>query len=127
MNKWQIICAVAILLAAAMLAPFVVKRSQQRGVISAASRSLGVELIASTNSSRLVRMSPYLRARLEQMLGSPTHVASVLLGDEAPPVGDGSACSRLVLTNAAGQRLLIRLRQAGDGTFEMVGFRSLSD
>jgi hypothetical protein len=127
MNKWQIICPVAALVVAAMVIGVVAKRSQHRSVISMASRSLGSELIAATNSPHLVRMSPYLRARLEQLLSSPTHVASVLPGDEAPPIGDGSACSRLVLTNNAGQRLLLRLREAAGGRFEVVGFRSLSD
>jgi hypothetical protein len=72
----------------------------------------------------LIRVNPFLRAKLSALLGSPTHVAGVLAGDSPKPDGDGSACSRPVLTNSGGQRLLIRLRQAGEaGMFEVVGFR----
>ncbi len=92
-----------------------------------ASRSLGAELIAATNSPHLVRMSPFLKAQLDRMLGSPTRVAAVLAGDAPRPAGDGSACSRIVLTNAVGHGLLLRLRQAGSGKFEVVGFRTLSE
>ena len=124
MNKWQIICPVAALLVGGMVAGFVAVRGQHRGVIVAASSSIGRDLISTTNSTHLVRVNPYLRARLSQLLGSPTRVAAVLPGDEPPPAGDGMACSRLVLTNNAGQRLLIRLRQADrSGMFDVVGFR----
>jgi hypothetical protein len=127
MNKWQIICPVAALLVAAVVMGVVARRGQHRDIVQMASRSLGAELISATNSPRLVRMSPFLKARLEKLLASPTQLAAVLTGDAPPPVGDGSACSRLVLTNAAGHRLLIRLREAGSGMFEVVGFRNLSD
>jgi hypothetical protein len=126
MNKWQIICPVVALLIAGTVAVNVAARSQHRGVIIAASSSLGHDLITETNSARLVRMSPFLRTKLSQLLGSPTHVAAVLSGDLPRPDGDGSACSRLVLTNSAGQCLVIRLRQADrSGKFDVVGFRDL--
>jgi hypothetical protein len=127
MNKWQIICPVAALLVFGMVMAVVATRGQHRGIIIAASSSIGHDLITVTNSSRLFRLRPHLRTRLSELLGSPTHIAAVLPGDEQPPTGDGSACSRLVLTNNAGQRLLIRLRQANrSGMFEVVGFQSLS-
>ena len=125
MNKWQIICPVATMLVVGMVMAVVATRGQYRRIIIAASSSIGHDLITVTNSSRLVRLGPHLRARLSELLGSPTHVAAVLPGDAPRPDGDGSACSRLVLTNNAGQRLLIRLRQAGgSGMFDVVGFRS---
>jgi hypothetical protein len=127
MNKWQIICPVAALLVAGMVAGIIVVRDQHRGVIIAASRSLGSDLVAATNSSRLVRLSPHLRAQLGELLASPTRVSSVLAGDVPPPAGDGSACSRVILTNAAGRQLLIRLRDEGAGRFEVVGFRNLAE
>lgn len=125
MNKWQIICPVAAMLVGVMAMAVVATRTQHRGVIIAASSSIGHDLITDTNSAHLVRLGSHLRAQLSQLLGSPTHVAAVFPGDEPPPTGDGSACSRLVLTNNAGQRLLIRLRQADrSGMFDVVGFRS---
>jgi hypothetical protein len=126
MNRWQIICPVAALLVAGVVAGAIVIRKQHRVVVSMDSRALGSDLITVTNSPRLVRLSPFLRERLVQLLGSPTQVAAVLAGDAEPPTGDGSACSRVVLTNAAGNRLLLRLREAGTGKFEVVGFRNLS-
>ncbi len=127
MNKWQIICPVAALLVAGVVVGVIAMRSQHHGVIYVASRRAGMDLVSATNSTRLVRISPFLKARLEKMLASPTQVAAVFVGDAPPPIGDGNACSRLVLTNAAGERLLIRLRDAGSGRFEVVGFRNLSN
>jgi hypothetical protein len=128
MNKWQIICPVAAMLVGVMVMAVVATRTQHRGIIVAASSSIGHDLITTTNSARLVRVSPFLRARLSQLLGSPTQIAAVVPGDAAQPIGDGSACSRLVLTNTAGQRLLIRLRQAdSSGMFEVAGFRDLRE
>ena len=122
MNKWQIICPVAALIVAGMVVAVVAVKAQRRGIIIAASSSIGHDLITATNSSRLVYVSPYLKAQLSTLLGSPTRVGAVLSGDE--PNGGGMACSRLVLTNSAGQRLVIRLRQEGGfGMFEVVGFR----
>jgi hypothetical protein len=126
MNKWQIICPVAALIIGGLVALTIVVRSQQRGIIVAASSTVAHDLITLTNSQHLVRVNPYLRDQLSRMLASPAHVAAVLPGDE--PSGGGMACSRLVLTNNAGRGLLIRLRQSDrSGMFDVVGFRSLSD
>jgi hypothetical protein len=103
-------------------------RGQHRGFISVASRSIGGDLIASTNSSHLVRIGPDLQARLSELMAARTHVADVLLGDEPSPYGDGTASSRLVLTNDAGRGLLIRLRPAEQsGMFHVLGFRTVSE
>ena len=128
MNKRQIICLVVAMLVLGLVVALLVVRSQNRGLIRAASLSIGQDLIRTTNSTHLVRVGPYLRAQLSDLLASPTRVATVLLGDARSPDGDGSACSRLVLTNKAGHRLLIRLRRADrTGMFDAVGFRVGSD
>jgi hypothetical protein len=125
MNKWQIICPVVALLIAMLTIGIIHERGEHRGFIRVASHSIGDGLIAATNSSHLVRVSPELQARLSELLAARTHLACVLLGDEPPPMGDGSACSRVVFTNDAGQGLLIRLRQADQpGLFQVLGFRS---
>lgn len=127
MNKWQIICPVVALLLAATVFAVISGRSHRRAFVSAASQAVGRDLIASTNSARLVGINSDLQARLSSLLGSPTHVASVLFGDEPAPLGDGRACSRLVLTNNSGDGLLIRLRQADSpDIFQVLGFRSVS-
>jgi len=128
MNKRQIIYPVVALLMAGMVIVIVGALSQHRSFIHAASRSLGGDLIRTTNSAHLVRVGPHLQAQLSQLLGAPTQVSAVLLGDAPSPQGDGRACSRLVLTNAAGRRLSIRLRQVGrSGMFDVLGFRVLSE
>jgi hypothetical protein len=128
MNKWQIICPMVALLVVGLAFGFIALRGQHRGFISVASRSIGDDLIASTNSSHLVRIGPDLKTRLSELLSVRTHIADVLLGDEPAPIGDGTACSRLVLTNDAGRGLLIRLRQAEEsGMFHVLGFRSISE
>jgi hypothetical protein len=82
MNKWQIICPVAAMLIAALVFGIIAVRGQHRGFISVASRSIGGDLIASTNSSHLVRIGPNLQAHLAELLSARTHIAAVLLGDE---------------------------------------------
>ena len=123
MNRWQIICPLTAVLVFGMVMVVVATKARHRAVITGASLAIANDLITATNSPHVLRVNPYLAAQLSKLLGSPTHIAAVLSGDE--PSGGGMACSRLVLTNAAGQRLLIRLRQAGrPGTFEVVGFSS---
>lgn len=96
-------------------------RSRHRGFISVASQSIGGDLITVTNSSHLVRIDPDVRARLAELLGARTWVADVLLGDAPSPIGDGTACSRLILTNELGKSLLIRLRPVEEsGMFEVL-------
>ncbi len=127
MNKWQIICPVAALLVAGIVFGTIAVKGQHRGFISVASRSIGGDLIARTNSSHLTRIGPELQAHLSELLGAPTQVADVRLGDDASPIRDGTASSRLVLTNELGKGLLIRLRASRQASmFEVVGFRSVS-
>jgi hypothetical protein len=127
-NKWQIICPVVALLIVGLVFGVIAIRGQHRGFISVASRSTGGDLIASTNSSHLVRIGPDLQARLAELLSSRTHIADVLLGDEPSPYGDGAASIRLILTNEAGKGLLIRLRSAEEsGMFHVLGFRTVSE
>ena len=113
-------------LAAVVLARIIGKQ-EHRSFIVVASRSIGHDLITSTNSSHLVRLGPDLTSKLGELLTATTRVSSVLLGDAPAPFGDGTACSRLVLTNEAGRSLAIRLRQADDrGKFHVLGFQTVT-
>jgi hypothetical protein len=128
MNKWQIICPV---LAMAFVAIFGLAgqgRRNHRYYISAQTRVIGEELTASTNSSRLAPIGAALRDRLCGFLAAQSGVADVLLGDEPSPVGDGTACSRLILSNAVGARLGIRLGQdAGPERFHVLGYWTITE
>ena len=125
MNRWQIIYPVVAMLAVGSVLGMFAMRGKRRGFISAASYSIGSDLLTTTNSLRLIRVGPQLQARLSELLGARTHVAAVLFGDESSPFGDSTACSRLVLTNDVGRGLVIRLRQAEQpGMFNVLGFRS---
>ena len=134
MNKWQIICplvAIAITIAIAVTVLGVISgRNQQRYYIHAQTEMIGNELIAAANSPRLTEKGSTLKdlkGWLATFLASPSGVAEVLLGDEPFPRGDGAACSRLILTNAAGQRLLIRLRQELEPErFQVLGYVTTS-
>jgi hypothetical protein len=128
MKKRRILYPVVALLVAGLVLVIVVAMNRHSGFIRSASRSIGGDLIRATNSTHLVRVGPHLRAQLSQLLGKPTQLTAVLLGDAPSPQGDGRACSRVVLANAAGRRLSIRLRQADrSGMFEVLGFRVLSE
>ena len=106
---------------------FVVPMGARQKAIHRASLSIGSELIRTTNSSRLGNIGPDLQAQLASLLGAPTQVSTVLFGDEPPPIGDGRARCRLVLTNAIGQGLLIRLgKEHATNHFRVLGFHSIS-
>ena len=127
MNKWQIICPLVGILIAMLAFGMIHERGEHRSFIRIASHTIGSDLIAETNSSHLVRIAPDLQTHLSELLGTRTHIADVLLGDELSPIGGGSACSRVVLTNDIGQGLLIRLQQSNQpGMFHVLSFRRVS-
>ena len=112
----------AALVAAAVFA-LLSGRSHHRYFVHAHSRMVGEELAATTNSPHLVQVGPGLQKQLSEFMASPARLSEVLLGDEPSPLGDGSASSRVVLSNAAGARLGVRLRQdKTPGKFHAVGF-----
>ena len=128
MNKYQIICPVVALVLVGILFAVVSGRNHQRYFIQAQSRMIGQDLISSTNSTRLVQIGPGLQKRLAEFLGAPAGIAEVNLGDEPSPIGDGRACSRVVLSNATGERLGIRLRQdAKPERFHVQGFWTITE
>jgi hypothetical protein len=84
------------------------------------------DLITKTNSTRL-QIQPALKQELAALLTSTTKVARVEFGDEGKPIGNGKATGLLILSNASGNRLGIRLRDLGDDKFESLGFWIPSD
>jgi len=127
MNKWQIICPVVSLALIAIVFAAITGRNHRRGFITMASRSIGDDLIRTTNSSHLVPLDRAFQAQLSELLSTRTYVARVFVGDEAPPKADSTACSRLVLRNESGRELLIRLGRAEvAGTFRVLSFKATS-
>ena len=128
MNKWQIICPlVAIFLVAAVFS-VISGRNHQRYYVYAHTRMIGEELLTSTNSAYLVQVGDDLEKRLSEFLVASAGVAEVELGDEPSPIGDGTACSRMIVSNAAGGRLGIRLRQDADPErFHVVSFWTITE
>ena len=128
MNKWQIICPVVVIAIFALVTALVHGGKEHAYFIQMTTYGVGRDIIETTNSSHLTKIDPALQARLSELLVSPTHIATVLLGDEPSPIGDGSACSRLVLTNEVADKIVIRLRQADTpGTFYVLGFLRATD
>ncbi len=111
MNKWQVLCPLAVIAIAVIAFTMVSGSNHHRYYVRAQTRMIGRELLAATNSVRLVPTDPGFRKRLSEFLSSRAGVAEVVLGDAPSPIGDGTACSRLILSNATGGRLGIRLRQ----------------
>jgi hypothetical protein len=128
MNKWQIICPLAAMAIAAVVALALIRTSINRDTMRHQVYQIGRELVAATNSSAVVRLGPGLEARMAELLGSPSGVAAVKWGDEPSPIGDGQATSRLFLTNASGTRLGIRLRRDSTGNkFHVLGFWNVAE
>lgn len=85
--------------------------------------SIGRDLIAHGNSSQLAGLPPGLAGQLSNLLGSATQIAAVLPGDEPSPIGDGSACSRLILTNQLAKGLELRFCPALTGDkYRVLGY-----
>jgi hypothetical protein len=127
MNKWQLICPMVAIALVAIFGLAGQGRRNHRYYVSAQTRMIGQDLIKQTNSSRLVRIGPGLQDRLSGFLAAPSGVADALLGDE-PHLGDGSACSRLVLSNAVGERLGIQLRQDSEPEkFHVLGYWTIAE
>lgn len=129
MNKWQLICpgvALAIVLIVFLVFGAIHGRDHVRYYIMSVSRAIGTELIEKTNSNHVVKIDSGLHSELASLLGSPTQVSEVLLGDE-PGKSDDKASSRLVLTNSVGKGLVIRLGPAEQSEgFQVLGYWSLS-
>jgi hypothetical protein len=123
MNKWQIICPVVAIVLVAFFGGTWQGRREARYYVLAQTRMIGEELSRGTNSPRLGALDPALQARLSGFLTPQRGVAEVLLGDQRAPLGDGTACSLLVLSNGVGARLGIRLYQdAGPERFHVLGY-----
>jgi hypothetical protein len=82
----------------------------KRQILVMQTYTVGRDLIANTNSPLLVGLASDLQTRLSEVLASRTQVACVRLGDEPPPIGDGRAISRLLLTNEVGDGVWLRFR-----------------
>ena len=123
MNKRLIILPVAAILVLVVGSGIIYERNQARSEIQARSLEIGQSLIRETNSTLLVEIGSGLKSKLSEFLNSPARVERVLLGDEAAPIGDGSASSQLWLVNGRQEHIVIRLRcDSGHDKFRVLGF-----
>ncbi len=89
---------------------FIARANQERRyAMFVVSMSVGPDLVHTNYSRSLTGVTPELQTDLNRLLASPTQ-CTVRSGDEPPPLGDGRAYTRLVLTNEAGLSLTLRLR-----------------
>jgi hypothetical protein len=125
--KWRVFGGLAAVAMAGLIFGIIHKRNEDRRVIRTNSHAIGGELVSKGCSPRLDRLNPRLQARLVDFARKKARVADVLIGDEPAPLGDGNACSRLVLTNDAGQGLVLRLSPAAEpGMFHVLGYRNVA-
>jgi hypothetical protein len=96
-------------------------RRYYRSVLEHEARSIGEEIVTTTNATRLVIIGPSLQSRLLEFAGAGAGVSRISFGDE-PGLGDGSAEIRLYLTNAIGAEIGIRLKRVEEGKFHVLGF-----
>jgi hypothetical protein len=127
MNKWQIICPVALMaLFAVTLVPRAIKSQRSRVSEGIAFTTLSVawDLETKTNSALLVSISPALKQALDEFLTTPGAYREALRrGDEPAPVGDGTATHRVYMGNVNDQYLALRLRYDQSlNKFHVVGF-----
>lgn len=126
MNKTQLICLVVAIVTVLLAGVVMQARSHLRHYLMGSGRMIGDELIAATNSTRVVHLSPNLRSRLGDLLSSPAKVEEVLLGDAFEK--DGGAQISLVLGNQRGLRIGLRLKQADeDDRFQILGYWTIAE
>jgi hypothetical protein len=102
-------------------------KQERRDLMLALSMSVGADLVHAANSHALTGVTAELQSDIKLIQASPTR-AMVQPGDDDPPLGDGHAQARLVLTNETGQALTLRLRpefEPGTGLrkFRVLGYR----
>ncbi len=115
----------AVLLVVVAGAWFIARANQERRyVMLVVSMSVGADLVHTNYSRSLTGVTPELQADLNRVLASPTRCI-VRSGDERPPLGDGQAYTRLLLTNEAGQVLTLRLRPEYGPDHQFQKFRVL--
>jgi hypothetical protein len=105
-------------------------REGRRYFMSVATYSAGRELIETTNAPNWVQAGSELRKDMADLLGSPTYVNKVLLGDDEGASGKDKASSRLILTNEQGRGLALRLRlRHGDKhpDFEVLSYTKITE
>jgi hypothetical protein len=100
---------------------------EQQDVMLMLSLSAAADLVHTTNSQALTAVTEKWQADIGQIQTSPTRCL-VRAGDDTPPLGDGTARARLVLTNDIGQSLILRLRPEYEGgtglrKFRVLGYR----
>jgi hypothetical protein len=128
MNKWQVICPLGALLVVTLVYSLASGSRHRRDYVNAQSRMISEELIGTTNSPRVNHIGRDLHKRLKELLSAPACVADIVPGDEPAPIGDGSACTRLMLSNLTGLRLGIRLRQdSNPERFHIIGFWTVAE
>ena len=126
MNKQQIIAPLVAMGIVALVGVFLFSRNQSRGLLRARTYNVANEIISTTNSSSIHTIGPDLHATLVELLGSPTSIVKVPLGDESYPIGDGRASVRLFLKNDAGKHIGIRLLWNADiNQFDVLGYWTL--
>ena len=125
-RKWEIICPVVAIFLTGILFAIVHFRNEQRGLGLMKSHQIGEDLIASKDSKLVVRVGDGLRGKLSEYTAGHAKVADVRVGDEPPPIGDGTASNCVILSNDAGGVISIRLSPADDGKFHILGFVTLS-
>jgi hypothetical protein len=128
MNKWQIICPLVALFIVALGAGVIHERGEHRGAVMTVTRSIGRDLITTTNSPHLSGVTPLLHTHLSALLRSKTDVATVIIGDERAPTGPGKAWSQLVLTNDLGEALAIRIGpDSNSWFFTVLSYRTITE
>jgi hypothetical protein len=101
-----------------------VRRNRDRDAQAVAtSWEIGRELVATTNSTRLIEIQRGVQKRLGEFLTCPARVEAVRMGDEVRPADTLKATSRVYLVNDKSERLALRLEQDSDpGKFRVLGF-----
>jgi hypothetical protein len=127
MNKWQIICPVALMALFVLFStPAAIRRHNmnRRDRIAFSTHGVARELEATTNSMLLVSLTPALKQALGQFLTTPTRYDDTFRsGDEPAPVGDGTATHRLYMRNHKDDYLTLRLKYDPKlKKFQVLGF-----
>lgn len=83
---------------------------------------LAHDLVTRTNSKHLIQVPAEFQEKLSTFLASTGKLSRVTKGDVPTDRGTREAEWCIWLTNAAAELLVVRLKEAGEGKFEYMGF-----
>jgi hypothetical protein len=126
MNKTQLACLVVAIVTVLLVGVVMQARSHLHLYLMGSGRMIGEELIATTNSTKVVHLEQGLPSRLGELLSSPTRVDAVWTGDAFKESARADVC--VALSNQDELSLGLRIKRANkSNSFHILGYWTIAE